>query len=313
MVFAQAARQAPACHRRGRAISRRVRPRRWGDAGPLGRQSVTAAQKAGVEVWSRAFPDPGRVAGLILGSRRAEGATFSIVRDQRFSARRRLGTRTMTKDGTPFEVLFVCPRDALRLLPSGASEASAGQSFSVPSDLGASPRAPLQFVRRIEALYYAAMSTTLTPRTLARWDGLHLVLDLVLVEEHLVRLTAGVEKLDGLALAGAGDALDISATIKWKGSALESRWRSPNSRLRHRHLGFRMRKLRVYGGLPVPRAAVEAILDVHRQRSHHGVSRQGDRRGRSQEMAAARARPHHRHRPVDRELAPPVVRRRRVA
>jgi hypothetical protein len=32
-------------------------------------------------------------------------------------------------------------------------------------------------------------------------------------------------------------------------------------RLRHRHLGFRMRKLRVYGGVPVPRAAVEAILD----------------------------------------------------
>ena len=30
----------------------------------------------------------------------------------------------------------------------------------------------------------------------------------------------------------------------------------------HRHLGFRMRKLRVYGGVPVPRAAVEAIHRV---------------------------------------------------
>ena len=105
------------------------------------------------------------------------------------------------------------------------------------------------------------MSTTLTPRTLARWDGLHLVLDLVLVEEHLVRLTAGVEKLDGLALAGADDALDISATIKWKGVRSRVAVEVAELRLRHRHLGFRMRKLRVYGGLPVPRAAVEAILD----------------------------------------------------
>ena len=110
-------------------------------------------------------------------------------------------------------------------------------------------------------LYYAAMSTTLTPRTLARWDGLHLVLDLVLVEEHLVRLTAGVEKLDGLALAGAGDALDISATIKWKGVRSRVAVEVAELRLRHRHLGFRMRKFRVYGGLPVPRAAVEAILE----------------------------------------------------
>lgn len=105
------------------------------------------------------------------------------------------------------------------------------------------------------------MTTTLTPRTLARWDGLHLVLDLVLVEEHLVRLLAGVEKLDGLALAGAGDALDVSATVKWKGVRSRVAVELAELRLRHRHLGFRMRKLRVYGGLPVPRAAVEAILE----------------------------------------------------
>ncbi len=113
----------------------------------------------------------------------------------------------------------------------------------------------------LKPLYYAVMSTTLTPRLLARWDGLHLVLDLVLVEEHLVRLTAGVEKMDGLALAGAGDALDISATIKWKGVRSRVAVEIAELRLRHRHLGFRMRKLRVYGGLPVPRAAVEAILE----------------------------------------------------
>ncbi len=105
------------------------------------------------------------------------------------------------------------------------------------------------------------MSSTLTPRTLARWDGLHLVLDLVLVEEHLVRLLADVEQVDGLALAGAGDALDVSVTIRWKGVRSRVALELAELKLRHRHLGFRMRRLRVYGGLPVPRAAVEAILE----------------------------------------------------
>ena len=105
------------------------------------------------------------------------------------------------------------------------------------------------------------MTTTLTPRSLARWDGLHLVLDLVLVEDHLVRLLADVDRIEGVALAAAGDALDISATVKWKGVRSRVAVELAELRLRHRHLGFRMRRLRVYGGLPVPRAAVEAILD----------------------------------------------------
>lgn len=104
------------------------------------------------------------------------------------------------------------------------------------------------------------MTATLTSRSLARWDGLHLVLDLVLVEEHLVQLLADVKQVEGLALAAAGDALDVSVTVKWKGVRSRVALELAELRLRHRHLGFRMRKLRVYGGLPVPRAAVEAIL-----------------------------------------------------
>ncbi len=105
------------------------------------------------------------------------------------------------------------------------------------------------------------MTTNLAPRTLARWDGLHLVLDLVLLEEHLVRLLGDVETIDGVALAAADDALDVSATVRWKGVRSRVAVEIAELRLRHRHLGFRMRKLRVYGGLPVPRAAVEAILE----------------------------------------------------
>jgi hypothetical protein len=105
------------------------------------------------------------------------------------------------------------------------------------------------------------MTTTLTPRDLARWDGLHLVLDLVLVEEHLVRLLADVKEVDGIALAAAGDAIDVSATVRWKGVRSRVAVEIAELRLKHRHLGFRVRRLRVYGGLPVPRAAVEAILE----------------------------------------------------
>jgi len=105
------------------------------------------------------------------------------------------------------------------------------------------------------------MTTTLTPRTLASWDGLHLILDLVLVEEQLDRILADVKQIEGLALAAAGDALNVSVTIRWKGVRSRVALELAELRLRHRHLGFRMRKLRVYGGLPVPRAAVEAILE----------------------------------------------------
>lgn len=105
------------------------------------------------------------------------------------------------------------------------------------------------------------MTTTLTPRTLARWDGLHLILDLVLVEEQLDRLLADVKQIEGLALTAAGDALNVSATIRWKGVRSRVALELAELRLRHRHLGFRMRRFRVYGGLRVPRAAVEAILE----------------------------------------------------
>jgi len=74
-----------------------TRPRCSGDAGALGRRGVPAPQKAGDEFWSRAFPDPGRDTEIDSGIALPEGATFSIVRDQRFAARPRLGTRTMQK------------------------------------------------------------------------------------------------------------------------------------------------------------------------------------------------------------------------
>jgi hypothetical protein len=72
------------------------------------RWDASASQKAGAEY----RPDPGRDTEIDSDIALPEGATFRIVRDQRVSARRRLGTRTMTKNGTPFEATSACPRGA---------------------------------------------------------------------------------------------------------------------------------------------------------------------------------------------------------
>jgi len=58
----------------------------------------------------------------VCSSRVAEGATFSIVRDQRCSQPRRTAARTMTKDGTPFEATTAHPQGDVS---PGENEASA--------------------------------------------------------------------------------------------------------------------------------------------------------------------------------------------
>jgi hypothetical protein len=95
---------------------------------------------------------------------------------------------------------------------------------------------------------------------LARWDGLHLVLDLQRVERHLNHLLAGADSIGDLRLGGAGDTVAVEATVVWKGVTARVSIELAEIRLHHRHLGFRMRRLRALGGLPVPRAAVEHAL-----------------------------------------------------
>jgi hypothetical protein len=95
---------------------------------------------------------------------------------------------------------------------------------------------------------------------LARWDGLHLVLDLPLVERHLNDILARNERFRDLRLTGEGDALAAEITIMRKGIPARVGLELAEIRLRHRHLGLRMRRLRALGGIPVPRAAVELAL-----------------------------------------------------
>jgi hypothetical protein len=95
---------------------------------------------------------------------------------------------------------------------------------------------------------------------LVRWDGLHLVLSLDRLERHLNRLLEASEMLRDLALEGRADGLGASLTVVWKGVPARVGLDLAEIRLRHRHLGFRMRRLRALGGVRVPRAAVELGL-----------------------------------------------------
>lgn len=119
------------------------------------------------------------------------------------------------------------------------------------------------------------MEDLLSP-PLARWDGLHLALDLGLLERHLNELLSKREDLRDLSLRGEGDALAAEVTVVWKGIPARVGIELAEIRLRYRHLGFRMRRLRALGGIPVPRAAIELALrafesSLLRVFSGHGI------------------------------------------
>jgi hypothetical protein len=95
---------------------------------------------------------------------------------------------------------------------------------------------------------------------LVRWDGLHLVLNMKMVEGHLRQRVQELEQLTEISLDGEGDVVRAKATVVWRGLRSRVVVDLGEIRLRQRFLGLRMRKLRVLGGVPVPRAAVETIL-----------------------------------------------------
>jgi hypothetical protein len=111
----------------------------------------------------------------------------------------------------------------------------------------------------IQLTIYTAAMNFLTP-PLARWDGLHLVLDLDRIERHLNVLLEGSDSLRDLKLAGRADGLGAELTVVWNGVPARVGLDVTEIRLRHRYLGLRMRRLRALGGVRVPRAAVELGL-----------------------------------------------------
>jgi hypothetical protein len=95
---------------------------------------------------------------------------------------------------------------------------------------------------------------------LARWDGLHLAIDLDRLERLANEFLSSRDELRELVLKGRGDALAAEVTVVWKGVPARVGFEFAEIRLRHRHLGFRLRRLRALGSVPVPRSAVELAL-----------------------------------------------------
>jgi len=95
---------------------------------------------------------------------------------------------------------------------------------------------------------------------LLRWDGLHLVVDIRALEQHLDHLLSRSDLVSRLSVEGRDDAVRVKANVVWKGMSSRVAIDLAEIRLRRRFLGFRMRRSRVVGDVPVPRAAVEAAI-----------------------------------------------------
>jgi hypothetical protein len=95
---------------------------------------------------------------------------------------------------------------------------------------------------------------------LARWDGVHVELDLDLIEQHLKERMERLDEVSGLTLDGRGDAVRLRASVLWKGIRIPVRIELGELRLKRRYLGLRMRRLALLGAVLVPMGAVELLL-----------------------------------------------------
>ncbi len=95
---------------------------------------------------------------------------------------------------------------------------------------------------------------------LVRWDGIHVALDLDLIELHLKARMERVDEVSDLSVDGKGDSILLAATVVWKGVRTRVRIELGELRVRKRFLGLRMRRLKLLGSLTVPMGAVEILL-----------------------------------------------------
>jgi hypothetical protein len=104
------------------------------------------------------------------------------------------------------------------------------------------------------------MFAKILPSPLLRWDGMHIVLNLEMLVRYLRVYASSMENVQELSLEGEGDAIRILARVSYKGIATRVRIDVAEIRLKHRHLGFRLRQPRALGGMPLPRSMVEQGL-----------------------------------------------------
>ncbi len=157
----------------------------------------------------------------------------------------------------------------------------------------------------VGAILSAVTDSVLHP--LARWDGLHLVLDLLRVERHINEYLRGNDMLDDVSLRGAGDALAAEVTVVVEGhsrpggngdrgdSSAAPSYRVPDAAVAgaRRCAGAEER-----GGI---RPAVDG------KSFFESIFGPGDRGGRPSQMAAAGARSSGSDGPGDRTVPPSLV------
>jgi hypothetical protein len=112
---------------------------------------------------------------------------------------------------------------------------------------------------------------------LVRWDGLHLVLNMAMLEQRLQQLIRNLDWVEDVMLGGAGDAVQVLATFILKGRRVRARFELAEVRLRYRYVGFRIRRFRALGRLPVPISVIEFAIrqlapDIVKKAVHgHGI------------------------------------------
>jgi hypothetical protein len=111
---------------------------------------------------------------------------------------------------------------------------------------------------------------------LVRWDGLHLVLNMAMLEQRLHEVIRNVDMVEDVMLGGAGDAVRVLATIRLKGVLTRVRFELAEVRLRYRYVGFRIRRVRALGKIPVPITAIEVVIrllapDIVKAVHGHGI------------------------------------------
>jgi hypothetical protein len=111
---------------------------------------------------------------------------------------------------------------------------------------------------------------------LVRWDGLHLVLNMAMLEQRLHEMIRNVDVVEDVMLGGAGDAIRVLATIRYKGMHARVSFELAEVRLRYRYVGFRIRRVRALGKVPVPLTAIEVAIqrfapDIVKAVHGHGI------------------------------------------
>jgi len=101
---------------------------------------------------------------------------------------------------------------------------------------------------------------TALDEALLGWDGFRIDVSLDAVEVGVAELVQRSGILSNFSLSGHADVLEASATIRYKGMHSRIEIEITEVRLKARRLGFRLGRMKVLGGLRIPRRAVERVI-----------------------------------------------------